>query len=156
MQRGFATLEIIFAVLIIAVLMTCAVPNAVLMIDRVALDYETKRLYSELRFLQSLSRTARVSAVATAQHFAPTVFPVMKISRDKLNYQIMRGNVALREAHHLRYVKSITAPTNEISFDDTGKANVTSDSIILTSRLGKRSKIVFDSVGRIRGGRDNE
>ena len=45
---------------------------------------------------------------------------------------------------------------NEISFDDTGKSNVTSNSIILTSRLGKSKKIVFDSVGRIRGGRDNE
>ena len=156
MQRGFATLEIIFAVIIVAVLTTCAVPNAVRMADRVALDYETKRLYSELRFLQTLNRIERVSAKGTGQSFAPTVYPVMKISSDELNYQIKRGDNALREAHHLHYVKSITAPKDEISFDDAGKSNVTSNAIILTSRLGKSSEIVFDSVGRIRGGRDNE
>ena len=52
MQKGIATLEVILAVLIIALLMKVAVPNATRLIDRAALDYETKRLYSELRFLQ--------------------------------------------------------------------------------------------------------
>ena len=156
MQKGFATLEIIFAVIIVVALTTCAIPNAVRMIDNVALDYEYKRLYSELRFLQAVSRSTSVSDAGTGQNFASTVSPVMKISPDKLSYQIKRGNDELREVHYLRYAKSLTAPKNEISFDDTGKANVISNSIILTSRLGKSKKIVFDSVGRIRGGRDNE
>ena len=156
MQKGFATLEIIFAVIIVVALTTCALPNAVRMIDNVALDYEYKRLYSELRFLQAVSRSTSVSDAGTGQNFASTVSPVMKISPDKLSYQIKRGNDALREVHKMHYVKSFTAPKDEISFDDTGKANVTSNSIILTSRLGKSKKIVFDSVGRIRGGRDNE
>ncbi len=159
MQKGFATLEIIFAVIIIAALTTCAIPNAVRMIDNVALDYEYKRLYSELRFLQAVSRSTSVSDAGTGQNFASTVSPVMKISPDKLSYQIKRSNDELREAHKMHYIANLDFTGkvyNEISFDDTGKSNVTSNSIILTSRLGKSKKIVFDSVGRIRGGRDNE
>ncbi len=159
MQKGFATLEIIFAVIIVAVLTTCALPNAVRMIDNVALDYEYKRLYSELRFLQAVSRSTSVSDAGTGKNFASTVSPVMKISPDNLSYQIKRGNDELREAHKMHYIANLDFTGkvyNEISFDDTGKSNVTSNSIILTSRLGKSKKIVFDSVGRIRGGRDNE
>ena len=86
MQKGFATLEIIFAVIIVVALTTCALPNAVRMIDNVALDYEYKRLYSELRFLQAVSRSTSVSDAGTGKNFASTVSPVMKISPDKSSY----------------------------------------------------------------------
>ena len=93
MQKGFATLEIIFAVMIIAVLMTCAIPNAVRMIDRAALDYETKRLYSELHFLQAVNRVERVNNKGTGQSLASGA-PFMKITTENFSYQILRGPCA--------------------------------------------------------------
>ena len=173
MQKGFATLEIIFAVMIIAVLMTCAIPNAVRMIDRAALDYETKRLYSELHFLQAVNRVERVNNKGTGQNFAPTVYPVMKISTENFSYQILRGDVPLREAHQMHNIKTIEFNGNvseKITFNDAGQATTynpnpavrgtaLSGRITLTSRLDKPSAIFFDSVGRIHveyGRRNNE
>lgn len=167
MQKGFATLEIIFAVFIIAVLMSCAIPNAARMIDTVALDYETKRLYSELRFLQSLNHSGKFNTSGMGRNDFGTndSANVLQISKATNSYQILRGdNIPLREAHYMRNIKKIEFGGNvssPLQFDDTGRAtnkdNGTLDgTITLTSRFGKTSKIIFDSVGRIRGGRGNE
>lgn len=157
MQRGIATLEIILATFIIALLMSIAVPNAVKIVDRIALDYETKRLYSDLRFLQAISRSDTFDAVGTGRtDFDFVEAPYMQITPVKFSTQILRGNIPLREAHYMQNIKNISSPKNRISFDSDGKANINSDSIVLTSRLGKKSAIVFDSVGRIRGGRDEQ
>ncbi len=154
MQRGFATLEIIFATMIIVVLVTCTLPNVEHAVDRVALDYETKRLYSELRFLQAINRSGTFNAKGTGRTDLGTPnAPLMEININ--SYQILRGTDALREAHYMQNIKSIATPTENITFDDTGQSNV-NGSIILTSQFDKQSKIVFDTVGRIRGGRDNE
>ena len=167
MQKGFATLEIIFAVFIIAVLMSCAIPNAVRMIDTVALDYETKKFYSDLRFLQSINRSGKFNTSGMGQSdfgFKNSAI-VMQINVAANSYQILRGdNTPLREAHYMRNIKKIEFGGNissPLQFDETGRAtnkdNGTLDgTITLTSRLGKTSKIIFDSVGRMRGGRDNE
>ena len=159
MQRGFATLEIIFATMIIVVLVTCTLPNVEHAVDRVALDYETKRLYSEMRFLQAINRSGKFNVKGTGRNDLSTTAtdaPFMEIAPENCSYQILRGNTAIREAHHMQNIKSIDTPKDTVTFDDTGQSNIVSDSIILTSRLGKQSKIIFDSVGRIRGGRDNE
>lgn len=160
MQRGFATLEIISAITVIAVLMSIALPNVNRIIDSVALDYETKSLYSELRFLQSLSRSGRIDVDGTGRTFDDNVAPSLQISPNKLTWQVLRGNTPIRDAHQMQRIKSIkfkaAVPLNRITFDTAGNADVVSNSLILTSRLGKTSKIVFDSVGRFRGGRDDE
>ena len=154
MQRGFATLEIIFATMIIAVLVSCTIPNVECVIDKVALDYETKRLYSELRFLQAINRSGRFNVKGTGRNDLGTPnAPLMEINVD--GYQILRGNTAIRAAHRIQNIREISSPTKRITFDDTGQSNV-NGSIILTSQFGKQSKIVFDTVGRIRGGRGNE
>lgn len=164
MQRGFATIEIIFAVLIISLLMTLTLPKVSRVIDGAALDYEIKRLYSELRFLQSINRSETFSTIGTANSFfnEPSY---LQITPKTQSYQILRNKKPLRETHFMRNIKSITytadIPLNRINFDDTGQAvntlnNALSTTLILTSRLGKQSKIVFDSVGRFRGGRDDE
>ena len=158
MQKGFATIEIIFVIVIIAVLVTVAVPNAARIIDRVALDYETKRLYSELRYLQAISRVKELKKTGTGREEAAnettTLMEIQPIVRE---YQILRNEIPITEKHKmLPNIKSLTTPERQISFDNNGKANITSKSIVLTSRFGKPNKIVFDSVGRIRGGRDDD
>ena len=167
MQKGFATLEIIFGTLIIAVLLSCTLPNVERIIDRAALDYETKRLYSELRFLQAMNRSVKFNVKGTERDDLGTPdAPFMQITPGYRKYQIMRGNnTPLRAAHKMQNVEFVEfktkVPSNKITFDDTGQATdisgkALSNSIILTPHFGKRTEIVFDSVGRIRGGRADD
>ena len=164
MQRGLATLEIILAIMIIALLMTAAVPNALRMLDSAALDYETKRFYSELRFLQAIDRSGTINNAGTDKKaFDVDAAPHMQIAPENFSYQILRGNVPLREVHYMQNIKGIAFKnvSNKIYFDTTGQATNPSGSalngrLILTSQLDRQSTIIFDSVGRIRGGRDDE
>ncbi len=154
MQKGFATLEIILAIMIIGVLMKFAVPKAAQILDAAALDYETKRFYSELRFVQAMS-------IAEVDH------PVLFIDRTKNCYQVFKevhvsaSQQPIREPHYFSDGVTIkldnnTNQTITINFDSEGKAKIpnvigSSYTLILTSRLGKKKSIVFDSVGRIMG-----
>jgi len=155
MQRGIATLEIIIAVMIIATLTKIAVPNIEKIIDTAALDYEHKRLYSELRFVQSTNRSSIIfdkgmQGVLTSANSGKK--PTLSINRDKNFYQVFREeglDNPIREPHYISYGVTIYyLPKSEITFDAEGKSNI-SDHITLRSRLGKTKKITFDSVGRM-------
>ena len=176
MQKGLATLEIILAVMIIAVLASTAVPNAVRIIDRAALDYETKRLYSELRFVQSISKASTISNTGTGGNNNVIKSDGKIIKRDetavfltildaKNGYQVFRGNTknkkALREPHYLANGITISFPKNTITFNELGSATdisgaVLSNTLTLTSRLNKKNYITFDSVGRIHASLDDK
>ena len=161
MQRGIATLEIIFGSMIIAVLVSYTISNVERVLDRAALDYETKRLYSELRFLQELGRSSSFNIAGTSRNDLNTTEPLfMQITSAELKYQIFRGNTPLREAHQMQNIIRIefkkSVPSNRIIFDDTGQPSVVSNSLILTSRLGQKNFIKFDPVGRIRGSLTDE
>lgn len=156
MQKGFATLEIIFATMIIAILMGAAIPNVARVIDRVALDYETKKLYTDLRFLQSLNRMTNMKDT----HFNTTddnpinlvVYPERYIF--KKNYP----NKIYAEHYFSNGVTVSKKNGNEIwqiKFDDMGKVTpAISNNLTLNSRFKKKTFIIFDSVGRFRGGRE--
>lgn len=172
MQKGFATLEVILAILIVSVLMTCAVPNAAKIIDTVALDYESKRLYSDLRFAQALSRSATTSDIGMTNLFNKSGILMPQTASLKFSYpdkgvhswQIVRGSEdnapAVRKPHVLSYgVKIIFERKQEhlrmIKFNSTGEVqdisnNAANGHIILESRNGKRLKFIFDNVGRFR------
>ncbi|MBQ6758866.1 MAG: hypothetical protein IKI76_04120 [Selenomonadaceae bacterium] len=157
MQKGIATLEVILAALIIALLMKIAVPNAARLIDRAALDYETKRLYSELRFLQAMNRSAKFNTTGTGLSDVSGEYVSIKFTTEPPSYQVVRGldlNVTgkpVRETHYLSYGVKFSSPSSSINFDSQGKASITSNHITLTSRLGNTKKISFDSVGRMQG-----
>ena len=150
MQKGIATLEIILAIMIIGVLMKFAVPKAAQIIDAVALDYETKRFYSELRFVQAMS-------------IEDIDRPMLYINRTKNYYQVfknMEGQDPIREPHYFSNgvtikLKNKTDTIIKINFNTEGKASINSDTLTLTSRLGKNKYIKFDSVGRVRGSLNN-
>ena len=156
MQRGIATLEIVIAVMIIAVLTKIAVLNAAKIIDTAALDYEHKRLYSELRFVQSANRSGKISdngmhGVLTSANSGEK--PTLSINRNKNFYQVFREeglDNPIREPHYLSYgVRIYYLPKAKVNFDAEGKSNI-SDHITLKSRLGKIKEITFDSVGRMK------
>lgn len=159
MQKGFATLEIILVTIIIAVLMKIAVPKAAQLIDTVSLDYEQKRFYSELRYVQAMSRSNELwetgmgnTKITITSEYKPEK-PTLRIDTTNNYYQVFRSpesKKALREPHYLSNDVKIFSPENSITFDSNGKANISSGSITFTSRLGKSKYIVFDSVGRIK------
>lgn len=168
MQKGFATLEIIFAVMIFALLAGAALPNAIRVLEISSLDYETKRLYSELRFAQALSRGSKVETVFMGGDFGidplPGVTVTINSSSIRLDsWQVRLGNTdldpLLREQHYLRYGEKFSFKGNlrKISFDSAGKHDANGGTLTLTTRSGRdKSNIVFDSVGRILVGRDHD
>lgn len=173
MQRGFATIEIILVTLIIAVLVKVAVPKAAQLIDAVALDYENKRFYSESRYVQAMGRSTKLSITGVGNTnivSATGTQPTLHIDTTKNYYRVFRNagtDKPLREPHYLSNgmtikLESGTDATIQINFDSDGKAIIRNDSntlnsatLTLTSRLGKKKYIVFNSVGRIRGSLTN-
>ena len=167
MQKGFATLEIILAIMIIAVLTKFAVPNAVRLVDRAALDYETKRLYSELSFVKAIGKLSTILDTGTGNTKIITSSgdkTVLVIDTLNGSYQAFRGTTfnkkAIREPHYLENGITISfkssVPQDMITFNRLGNATdiankALSNTLILTSRLKQKKHIVFDSVGRIRG-----
>lgn len=151
MQRGIATFEVILAALIIALLASVAVPNVTRVVDRVALDYETKRLYTDLRALQAFDRMTDMGD----SHFKIAVpDESVKLVVYPERYDLEKNsNGKIYSTHY--FSNGVTADkTKSIKFDDMGKVSpATSDTLYIISRLGKRNSIVFDSVGRFRGGR---
>ena len=171
MQRGFATLEIILAALILALLMSAAIPNVARVIDTATLNYETKSLYSDLRYLQALGRLGAPKNTGMERELPTDEKFIMQLDPHKFTRQILRGTVPLREVHHMQGLKELRIELdlleNQITFDTNGKAtdksgtssksgNALSGNITLTSKRGTEAKIIFDSVGRIRGGRADE
>ena len=163
MQKGFAALELVLVIFIIAVLASCAVPNAARIIDRVALDYETKRLYTELRFLQSHERMTSMRD----SHFKiiDSENPVT-VEINGTHYIIKkRDPEKIYEKYFLPKGFTLSYPANMnfrwIKFDNMGKPQSSDNSalnghIFITSRHGKKTKIIFDTVGRFRGERVDE
>ncbi|MBR4641518.1 MAG: type II secretion system protein [Selenomonadaceae bacterium] len=159
MQKGFATLEIILMTFIIAVLVSVAIPNALRMIDRAALDYETKKLYTDLRFLQSFERMTTMNdshftAVERDEVIIMYIYPERYVVQNNSANKIYAENFF---SYDVTVDKQGGTDVWKIQFDDMGKVKpAISDSLKLTSRLKKDSYIVFDSVGRFRGSREKK
>lgn len=163
MQKGFATLEIALVVFIIAVLVSAALPNAARVLDRVSLDYEIKRLYTEMRFLQSYDRMAFMNDTHFKLETDPPNNPII-LELNETNCRIeTRDPQKTYEQYFLPEGFKLSYPKNmdfkRIKFDDMGKPkspssdNILNGHFVITSRLGKELYFIFDTVGRFRGSR---
>lgn len=168
MQKGFATLEIIFVVLIISFLASATIPNVVRVVDRVTLDYETKKLYTDLKFLQSFDRMAHMKDYHFSTNDEKSVVS-LEIPNEKTSYIIKNRNSNKFYGKHLlpknfSFDYERTDDFSYIKFDDMGKARAmnTSDNprgkaldghIKIGSQFDKNFFIVVNSIGRIRGSR---
>lgn len=156
MQKGFATLEIIFVVLIISLLASATVPNAVQIIDRVAFDYETKKIYTDLRFVQSFDRMAYMPNFHF-ENLDENIDSSVNLTV-RQNYYVLEKNSDSKIFGEQNFSYGVTASKNEngeiwqIKFDDFGRISpAKSDHLTLTSGLGKEIYVIFNSVGRFRG-----
>ena len=165
MQKGFATLEIIFVVLIISLLASATIPNVVRIIDRTTLDYETKKLYTDLRFLQSFERMTNMKDT----HFNTTDDTPINLIVYPERYILQKDFPRKIYSEHYFSSGVVSGDSRvgirRITFDDMGKIKLLlngkdqpSYTLNLISRLGsryeKRTAITIDSVDRFRGNRE--
>ncbi|MBR6888332.1 MAG: type II secretion system protein [Selenomonadaceae bacterium] len=170
MQKGFATLEIILFTLIIAVLATATLPNAARVIDRVSLDYETKRFYTNLKFLQAFDRMTNMKDAHFGTNDESSVISLEIPNDNKTTYFFKNRNSSNEPYQEYFLPKGFmfyydgTDDFSYIKFDDMGKARgittvqnpkgaALNGHIRINSQLNKDSYIVFNSIGRIRGSR---
>lgn len=153
MQKGFATLEIFLVIMIIAILATTTIPSAARIIDRVSLDYETKRLYTDLRFIQSFDRMAYMQDSHFKTNYDEKVNFV--IAPDRYVFEKNSDGKIYTENY---FSKGVTASLNkdkevwQIIFDDMDRINpAKSDTLTLSSKFGSQKYFKFDTVGRFRG-----
>ncbi len=151
MQKGFSTLEVVIAVFVVSVLLSCAVPNAARIVDRVSLDYEIKRLYTEMRFVQSFDR---MGYMRDSHGFEESPKSQVRMIVTTKGYRVEK-NADSTFYYGNDFSNGVTADKGKsIMFDDMGKVfPATSDTLTLTSRRGKKLYFVFDTVGRFRGSR---
>ncbi len=151
MQKGFATLELVIVTMIIVILIGATVPNAVRLLNKVALDFETKRLYTDLRAVQAFDRMTNMRD----SHFKTAYDESVRLVVFTDKYTIEKNALDVTYATHY-FSNGVTADkTKIIKFDDMGKITpATSDH--LTLKLGRDANfyIYFNSVGRFRPSRE--
>lgn len=164
-QNGFATLEVILIIGIIAIFSTVAVPKMARILDKVALNYELKHLYSELNLARSIGKSSTYNGWAfpdpNSQHKIELLLYSRYYSNSKIRnrYMIMRQSLDSSKSYFLHKL------TNDIKIEFSGgdkvlRINFSNPSrfsagiqtpLTLTSKYNYSAKIVFDSVGRWRG-----
>ena len=163
MQKGIATLEIIFIMLITSFLASVTIPQTVKVIDEVALDYETKKFYTDLKFLQAFDRMTNMKDTHFGTNDEKSVMS-LEIPNEKTSYIITNRNSLKGNYREHPLPKDFsfdyegTDDFSYIKFDDMGKPNnsnrnALSGHIRILSPFDKNFFIVFDSVGRVRGSR---
>ena len=149
-QRGFATLEMILVILIIAVLSTIVLPKAARMVDTVRLDYEMKIFLSTLDFAKSLNQNAFYQKEIFKDVNLVGKPAAIKVNLETTKYSIVRDlqTTAVR-IHQLPKDFSVSwenGLTNVVYFSRNNNGHV-----ILTSPQNSNRYIIFNSVGRWRG-----
>ncbi|MBQ9488221.1 MAG: prepilin-type N-terminal cleavage/methylation domain-containing protein [Selenomonadaceae bacterium] len=152
-QRGFATLEMILVILIIAVLSAVALPKAARMVDAVRLDYEMKTFLSTLDFTKSLNKNASFTTEIFQATLANAGFgsntTSLQVNLTDTDYKIVRQGQEIFKPHQLPEGFSMSCNAtlnNSISFTQANNGTLT-----MTSRQNFNRYIIFNSVGRWRG-----
>lgn len=169
-QNGFATLEIILIVGIIAIFSTVAVPKMARILDKVALNYEMKHLYSELNLARSIGKSSNFNASIFNGQIRSDGDVGLYIYKKDNRYEIQRHNLnTFSHSHNLSNGITLTFNSSltffslsgvkvkivsseyPITFENPSRYSGGSNTITLTSKYENSAQIVFDSVGRWRG-----
>ena len=154
MQKGFAMLEVILFMAVTAILATIAVLKIPQVLDKVYLDYETKRFYSEVRFVQAANRSARFDEEIFSQNFNGVSYDniILSIAPNQKSYSVKRGTSSIRKIHRLQKNMTISYDPGlqSIYFSPDG-THSKSGHVTLKTQRGTAVNIYFDSVGRWRG-----
>ena len=159
-QRGFATLEIILIIGVIAIFSSVALPKMKIILDKVYLNYEMKHLYSELNLARSISKSST---------FNGGIFQTMQDAGHKVElwlYSKNYSNESARNRYQIMRQSLSSTPyyrhnlTNEINLEFSGGYYVKKvdfsnlgdqQTFTLNSQFGDKAYIKIDSLGRVRG-----
>lgn len=163
-QNGFATLEIILIIGIIAIFSTVAVPKMARILDKVALNYELKHLYSELNLARSIGKSSTYNGWAfpdsNSQHKVELFLYSRNFSSSNIRnrYMIMRQSLNSSKSYFFHKltndIKLEFSSGNKvlkINFNNPNRNSEGSKTLTLTSKYENSAQIKFDSVGRWRG-----
>ena len=157
-EKGYALIEVIFLVAVIAILSSIAIPKISNEIQIVQADYLMKSLYSELRFMQAARRinSYKNQNEEILQAKNNGTYCILISSNEKKRYrlkllydeELRRYNLPSNFAFADNFYIVIT-PDGALK---EAFSNRNSGTIKLKDNKGKEYKpfIVFDSVGRIR------
>ena len=150
-QRGFITLEIILVTVVVSILIAAAVPKISKMLEKIALDYEIKRFYSEVRFMQTSSRLTgfdrRNFSMGTGTDTNITM-NILKYGKNSY-YYLSRGEYNIRETHFLS--GGINFGKSESFYFKPSNLPSLTGHITFGSPSAGKVNVYFDSVGRWRG-----
>lgn len=160
-ERGYALIEVVFLIAVIAVLSAVAIPKMSNGLQIAQADYLMKSLYSELRFMQAAKRISSYQEEDVLSVSKPTRSFIVISSNDNKQYRIrlddddevrkykLPSNLSFKNDFSIRM-------TYEGVVSNARSSNKNSGNIVLIDNLNKQYKpfIVFDSVGRIRFSND--
>ena len=167
-QNGFATLEIILVVGIIAIFSTVAVPKMARILDKVCLNYEMKHLYSDLNFARSIGKSSNFNGGIFTDFENAAKYKIefwlygeeYSSVAAKNHYQIMRPGVSSVPffRHNLSNGIKVSPNINggyskPLTIDCYNFGS--SRKIILTSKFKEKAYVYIDSVGRVSGSYEN-
>ena len=160
-QRGYAIIEVVFLVSVIAILSTIIVPKIDTAYQNVYADYAIKNVYSGIRLSQAANRTAIFNADNIMNIKRVSYSFYISSSYDRTRYMIANGDGNILYNYYLPPNFSFE---NRFRFIVSGggivhdliNGNNTSGHLIL-QRNSKNCNpfIIYDSVGRIRIARNN-
>ena len=148
-QRGFATLEVILVILIIAILSAVALPKAARMVDVVRLDYEMKTFMSTLDFTKSLNKTAAYQLEIFKDVISDSTSKELQVNITDTDYKIVKDGQEVFTPHQMPEGFSMNCSNTLGNFIYFTQAN--NGTLTMTSLQNFNRYIIFNSVGRWRG-----
>ena len=154
-ERGYALIEILILIAVIAILSAAVLPKISNSFKVVCSRYIMQNIYSELRFLQTVARTANFDKENTVMNM-----PIVEKVGGTFSVRVVSNQYVFRMTG--QSIRRYNLPPN-FSFEKTLYMRITSSGTIKDNdsnnsgqvRLKRGTElckpfIVFDSVGRIR------
>ena len=153
-EAGFSLLETVIVAAIVAVVAAFAIPCGQSMLATALLDHEAQILASDLRFLQSISRTATCDSRGMNIPAEPGLGSGPKMQINAKGYSIKAGDSTLLREHEVPpEIRIVTRNMESVSFGVNGNpmaAKMGSVFLYWKGNVNWKRRVVLDSVGRIR------
>lgn len=151
-QKGFATLEIIFVLLIISILAGGYIPKISSSVDMAQLNYETKKFLGEYYFAKAVSKNSsyETSIFKDAERYNSGQAAKFVVSSDAASYHVELDKKFLHDNNYLPkgFKIELRNLPQALTFDSNGR-NTKSGAYIFTSPQNISWYVKKNSVGRL-------
>lgn len=151
-QKGFATIEIIFVLLIISILAGNYIPKISRSLDIAQLNYETKKFLGEYNFVKAVNKNSscNTSIFSEAQSYNGGKGATFMVSPKNASYHVELNRKILHDTNYLPKGFKITLRNlpQALTFDSNGR-NTKSGAYIFESAQNISWYVKKNSVGRL-------